>query len=253
MTCIFFIKEKQNSKTMDKDELSALLDDALMDYERLGQKQSQSSDLPIQSAESKPSPPMESKVQQQQSSSSSTSSVAPQKMTTTTATETTLMAEENEEAALRNSVAAFEEYLASATASLQKDHEEHAQQDEGSAASALVELFRPFISKELLYGPLCELRNKFPQWLDQHRSQRPLSPEELTTREAQYNTICRICEFYEKQGDAGSNKGNESLTELVQLIEQMGQPPQDLVQELALSLPSVPGPQSSSDPQCPLM
>mgnify|MGYP001810886026 CR=1 FL=1 len=221
----FWIFDKQHNKMADKDQLSSLLDDALSEYE----SQQRESSTPLQTppaAKKSPTPP------------------APPPPPPPPAHQQLPELSPEEEETVRQSLAAFEEYLNSAAASLEKELGP-AVNDEESASKALVELFKPFISKELLHAPLTELRNKYPAWLEKRVAEGGVTQEEKAQREAQYQCICKICEIYEKQ-QQGSELSGEQLAELVKLIEMMGQPPQDLVQELAISLPMLPGDQASS-------
>eukprot|EP00727_Mastigamoeba_balamuthi_P012619 m51a1_g7980 putative peroxisome biogenesis protein 19 (232) ;mRNA; r:57204-58355 len=120
--------------------------------------------------------------------------------------------------------------LDAAAADMQRYFEQAAA--EGPAASAgqsqaLLELFRPFVSKEIIHEPLSEIHRRFPEYLERKRREGTLSAEEMGRAEEQARVVARLCELYEAQ-----KSPDDGLPEIVSLIEQLGQVPQEIVSEL---------------------
>eukprot|EP01112_Ceratiomyxa_fruticulosa_P015503 TRINITY_DN455_c0_g2_i1.p1 TRINITY_DN455_c0_g2~~TRINITY_DN455_c0_g2_i1.p1 ORF type:complete len:348 (+),score=111.50 TRINITY_DN455_c0_g2_i1:69-1112(+) len=86
-------------------------------------------------------------------------------------------------------------------------------------------LVESLISKDVLYEPMKELREKYPPWLESHKDK--LSEEEFTKYNKQYECVQKICVIFEN---------NQSTLEIVQLVQEMsefGQPPSEIMEELA--------------------
>ncbi|KAK9840750.1 hypothetical protein WJX81_002254 [Elliptochloris bilobata] len=90
-------------------------------------------------------------------------------------------------------------------------------------------MLHQLLSKEVLLQPMMDIGAKYPAWLDAHRAELP--PAELARYEAQQRYIARIVAVYQRDPD--------NFAELFSLIQQMqacGQPPQEIVDELAPGL-----------------
>lgn len=87
-------------------------------------------------------------------------------------------------------------------------------------------MMQQLLSREILHEPMKEIGERYPKWLEEHKSS--LSKEEYDRYSKQYELIQNLNEVYEK--DAGNfNK----IFELMQKMQECGQPPSDIVQELA--------------------
>lgn len=87
-------------------------------------------------------------------------------------------------------------------------------------------MMQQLLSKEILHEPMKEIGERYPKWLEEHKSS--LSKEESERYSQQYELIQNLNEVYEK--DPGNfNK----IFELMQKMQECGQPPSDIVQELA--------------------
>ncbi|XP_021814352.1 peroxisome biogenesis protein 19-1-like isoform X1 [Prunus avium] len=114
---------------------------------------------------------------------------------------------------------------------LGKDVEDWVKQFEELAGSqdmeSIVEtMMQQLLSKDILHEPMKEIGERYPKWLKEHEAS--LSKEEHERYFHQYELIKDLNEVYEK------DSGNFSrIFELMQKMQECGQPPNDIVQELA--------------------
>ncbi|KAL4439713.1 hypothetical protein ABPG75_002714 [Micractinium tetrahymenae] len=93
--------------------------------------------------------------------------------------------------------------------------------------SSLVDtIMHQLLSKEVLYQPMKDIGAKYPEWLEANKSK--LSQEEYEQYRQQHGFIQRICAVYES-----SPSDFAQLIDLLQQMQQCGQPPQEIVDELA--------------------
>ncbi|KAF3791087.1 Peroxisome biogenesis protein 19-1 [Nymphaea thermarum] len=90
-------------------------------------------------------------------------------------------------------------------------------------------MMHQLLSKEILHEPMKEIGERYPKWLEEHKS--GLSTEEYQRYSDQYELIKRLIEVYENE----PNNFNK-IVELMQKMQECGQPPNDIVQELAPDL-----------------
>ncbi|XP_057420821.1 peroxisome biogenesis protein 19-2-like [Lotus japonicus] len=90
-------------------------------------------------------------------------------------------------------------------------------------------MMQQLLSKEILHEPMKEIEEKYPKWLEEHKTS--LSNEDYDRYMHQYKLIQNLNEVYEK--DSGNFK---KIVELMQKMQECGQPPNDIVQELAPDL-----------------
>ncbi|OIV94067.1 hypothetical protein TanjilG_05447 [Lupinus angustifolius] len=87
-------------------------------------------------------------------------------------------------------------------------------------------MMQQLLSKEILHEPMKEIGERYPKWLEEHKI--TLSKEEYDRYSKQYELIRNLNEVYEK--DPGNfNK----VVELMHKMQECGQPPNDIVKELA--------------------
>ncbi|KAK9827482.1 hypothetical protein WJX74_005027 [Apatococcus lobatus] len=115
-------------------------------------------------------------------------------------------------------------------------------------------IMRQLLSKEVLHQPMQDIGARYPQWLADNRSK--LSAEDIQRYERQQDYIRKVCHVYDTRPD--------SFAELLDLMHEMqacGQPPPEIVDELAPGLSlgedgpfgAGPGGESSSQPPaCPV-
>ncbi|KAL6952705.1 hypothetical protein U1Q18_019387 [Sarracenia purpurea var. burkii] len=87
-------------------------------------------------------------------------------------------------------------------------------------------MMQQLLSKEILHEPMKEIGERYPKWLEEHKSK--LSKDEYERYSHQYALIKDLVQAYETEPD-NFNK----IVELMQKMQECGQPPNDIVQELA--------------------
>lgn len=95
---------------------------------------------------------------------------------------------------------------------------------------SLVEtMMQQLLSKEILHEPMKEIAGRYPKWLEEHSNE--LKPEDYERYHNQYQFILKLNEVYENEPDNFTK-----IIELMQKMQECGQPPNDIVQELAPDL-----------------
>ncbi|KAG0570280.1 hypothetical protein M758_6G144800 [Ceratodon purpureus] len=90
-------------------------------------------------------------------------------------------------------------------------------------------MMQQLLSKEVLYEPMKEIGERYPEWLESHKSE--LSSEDTARYTKQYDFIKQLCHAYETTpGDF------KKIVDLMQNMQECGQPPPDIVRELAPGL-----------------
>ncbi|KAH7436092.1 hypothetical protein KP509_05G002000 [Ceratopteris richardii] len=87
-------------------------------------------------------------------------------------------------------------------------------------------ILRPLLSKEVLHEPMMEFREKYPKWLEVNKA--ALSVEDFDRYSRQYGYIKELCEVYDTTPDDFPR-----IVDIVQNMQTCGQPPNDLVEDLA--------------------
>ena len=90
-------------------------------------------------------------------------------------------------------------------------------------------MMQQLLSKEILHEPMKEIGERYPKWLKEHED--VLSKEDFARYSHQYELIKDLNEVYE------NDPGNfTKIVELMQQMQECGQPPNEIVQELAPGL-----------------
>lgn len=92
--------------------------------------------------------------------------------------------------------------------------------------SIMETMMQQLLSKEILHEPMKEIGERYPKWLAEHKAS--LSKEEYERFSHQYEFIKELNEVYEKE-PSNFNK----IVELMQKMQECGQPPNDILHELA--------------------
>lgn len=102
--------------------------------------------------------------------------------------------------------------------------------DNDPAMTGVMEnMMQQLLSKEFLHEPLQEIAGKYPEWLAKNRDS--LSQEELTRYTKQLEVVQEICAQYERDPE-----DMEKVVQLMQEMQQCGQPPPEIVKELGSGL-----------------
>ncbi|XP_051989905.1 peroxisomal biogenesis factor 19-like [Xyrauchen texanus] len=99
--------------------------------------------------------------------------------------------------------------------------------EDGNILPIMQSIMQNLLSKEVLYPSLKEITEKYPEWLDSNRQSLP--PDQFTQYEQQYRIMGEICSQFEKDGDRESTF--ETILELMQKLQDLGQPPKELAGE----------------------
>ena len=90
-------------------------------------------------------------------------------------------------------------------------------------------MMQQLLSKEILHEPMKEIAKKYPKWLEDHLNELPL--EDYNRYHSQYQFIVNLNEVYENDPENFSK-----IFDIMQKMQECGQPPNDIVQELAPDL-----------------
>ncbi|ORX97581.1 Pex19 protein [Basidiobolus meristosporus CBS 931.73] len=107
------------------------------------------------------------------------------------------------------------------------------------------------LTKDILYEPMRELASKYPDWLKANKE--ALAPEEYKRYETQYSYVTQIVEHFESENT--DNPKKKSVMDLMQGMQECGQPPADILKELAPDMALGPDglPQIPDIDQCNIM
>eukprot|EP00531_Pseudo-nitzschia_arenysensis_P018765 CAMPEP_0116132460 /NCGR_PEP_ID=MMETSP0329-20121206/9559_1 /TAXON_ID=697910 /ORGANISM="Pseudo-nitzschia arenysensis, Strain B593" /LENGTH=335 /DNA_ID=CAMNT_0003626975 /DNA_START=79 /DNA_END=1086 /DNA_ORIENTATION=+ len=92
-------------------------------------------------------------------------------------------------------------------------------------------MMEQLLSKELMYEPMKQVTEKFPAWLSSKKDE--LAPEEWEKRKKQYDCFRRLVQAYEDEEEA---KQTPKLLEIMQEVQEYGQPPPEIINEIAPGL-----------------
>ncbi|ORX56030.1 Pex19-domain-containing protein [Piromyces finnis] len=88
------------------------------------------------------------------------------------------------------------------------------------------------MSKELLYDSMKDLSDRYPSWLEENKDK--LSKKEIENYENQYDCCKKIVDIFEKyEGNEISKEDNKNVSELMQKMQGYGNPPSEILKELA--------------------
>ncbi len=90
-------------------------------------------------------------------------------------------------------------------------------------------VMKQLLDRDVMYEPMKEVCTRFPKYLAEHK--KTLSPEEYTRYGTQYQYFQRIVHVYETEPN-----NFDRLMELMQDIQEYGQPPVEIIKELAPEL-----------------
>ncbi|KAJ0962010.1 hypothetical protein J5N97_029838 [Dioscorea zingiberensis] len=92
--------------------------------------------------------------------------------------------------------------------------------------SILETMMQQLLSKDILQEPMKEIGERYSKWLEEHKD--GLTQEEYERYHRQYELIIKLNEAYENEPDNFTK-----IVDLMQKMQECGQPPEDIVQELA--------------------
>ncbi|KAF2313082.1 hypothetical protein GH714_009144 [Hevea brasiliensis] len=87
-------------------------------------------------------------------------------------------------------------------------------------------MMQQLLSKEILHEPMKEIGERYPKWLEEHKAS--LTTEDYERYSHQYELITHLNQVYENEPNNFTK-----IVDLMQRMQECGQPPNDIVQELA--------------------
>lgn len=105
------------------------------------------------------------------------------------------------------------------------------------------------LSKEVLYPSLMDLCKQYPEWLDSHSDS--ISSEDRSRYTRQLDIMKAICHQFEEEGE-GTDK-QEKILQLMQELQECGQPPDDLGGTPLSQMGLPPNSSSQTPDQCIVM
>ncbi|KAJ2965205.1 hypothetical protein NQ176_g10728 [Zarea fungicola] len=112
----------------------------------------------------------------------------------------------------------------------------------------LMGMMEQLTNKEILYEPMKELHDKFPEWLEKNRDKTPA--DDLQRFEEQHKIVNEIVARFE--ADAYSDEkaaDREYIVERMQKMQELGSPPSDLVGDLDTAQEAFAGADEQCNPQ----
>lgn len=103
---------------------------------------------------------------------------------------------------------------------------------EGGLDGFLGEMLRELSSKEILYEPIKEMHDKYPQWLEKNKDK--VSQEELARYKNQQRIIDEITARFESPQYNDSNEADKKyIADRMEEMQQSGAPPQELMGDIS--------------------
>ena len=121
----------------------------------------------------------------------------------------------------------FEQFSEEIMSTLMNEFEQMGHKRDSNAV--VDNVMKQLLDRDIMYEPMKEVCTRFPKYLAEHKDR--LSPEEYTRYGTQYQYFQRIVHVYETEPN-----NFDRLMELMQDIQEYGQPPVEIIQELAPEL-----------------
>ncbi|KAK2056669.1 Pex19 protein family [Colletotrichum caudatum] len=124
-----------------------------------------------------------------------------------------------------------EDFLAEMMKQLGEGNMEGGGSSEEEFSKMLMGMMDQLTNKEILYEPMKELNDKFPEWFEKNREKTPA--EDLKRYEEQQAYVKEIVAKFEEKTYADSNSADrEYIVERMQKMQAAGSPPSDLVGDM---------------------
>ncbi|KAK8930225.1 hypothetical protein H634G_01226 [Metarhizium anisopliae BRIP 53293] len=112
----------------------------------------------------------------------------------------------------------------------------------------LMGMMEQLTNKDILYEPMKELDDKFPEWFEKNKSSTPA--EDLKRYEEQRVLVREIVAKFEESGYSDSNASDrEYIVDRMQKMQAAGSPPSDLVGDMASAQEAFGGADDQCNPQ----
>jgi len=104
--------------------------------------------------------------------------------------------------------------------------------DNGDFQNMLEGMMSQLMSKDLLYEPMKDLASKYPEWLEKNKDSTP--PADLEKYRKQYDYVKQIVAKYDDPNfDEKDEKQAGEVVDLMQKMQELGQPPAEMMDEMA--------------------
>ncbi|KZL68490.1 pex19 protein family [Colletotrichum incanum] len=124
-----------------------------------------------------------------------------------------------------------EDFLAEMMKQLGEGNMEGGGGNEEEFSKMLMGMMEQLTNKEILYEPMKELNDKFPEWFEKNREKTPT--EDLKRYEEQQALVKEIVAKFEEKTYADSNAADrEYIVDRMQKMQAAGSPPSDLVGDM---------------------
>ena len=118
---------------------------------------------------------------------------------------------------------------------------------EGENADAVIDgMMEQLLSKDLMYEPIQQVAERFPQWLQEQ--QHTLSPTDYAERHAQCQCFVDIVKVYENEP-----QNTAKLVDMMQQLQEYGPPPKEIVQQIAPGMEDFDGMAGPGGEECRVM
>lgn len=95
------------------------------------------------------------------------------------------------------------------------------------------DMMKTMVSKEALYPPMKQLKEEFPKWLEENADK--LEVEELENYNAQLDALEVLVKRFEDEKEPEG----EEIIELLNKLQALGKPPDDLMKKLGMGMPGM--------------
>ncbi|OAQ75285.1 Pex19 protein [Purpureocillium lilacinum] len=124
----------------------------------------------------------------------------------------------------------------------------NAEGGEEEFSKMLMGMMEQLTNKEILYEPMKELDDKFPDWLKKNKDKTPA--EDLKRYEEQKSLVREIVAKFEESTYSDNNAADrEYIVDRMQKMQAAGSPPSDLVGDMASAQEAFAGPDDQCNPQ----
>lgn len=131
--------------------------------------------------------------------------------------------------------------------------------DDANILPIMQSFMQNLLSKEVLYPSLKEITTKYPEWLEVNKT--TLSSEDFQRYEQQSKIMGEICELFEREETGAADKDGtfETIMDLMQKLQDLGQPPKELAGDAPPGLNfdmdslNLPGGPAGGAEQCSIM
>lgn len=109
--------------------------------------------------------------------------------------------------------------------------------DDDDMLSMMQSMMESLLSRDVLYPSLQAICHKYPQWIDEHKD--TLSSSDLGRYNNQLDIMRRICDQFELPEPSSDDEklaNQKRILDLMQQLQQYGQPPPELADNMVLTI-----------------